>query len=78
MLALEMTLVPETGAVLRSTMAEAKVPRHDLEDDLSFLTFQSVEGRNVPDVLENARKMLAEKHRGEIRIDPAVKQEGKV
>ncbi len=26
---------------------------------------------------ENARMMLAKKHRGEIRIYPAVKQEGK-
>lgn len=27
---------------------------------------------------ENARMMLADKHHCEIRIDPAVKQEGKV
>lgn len=73
-LALKITLVPETGAVLRSSIVEAIAPRNESEDDLPFLSPQSVEGRSVSVVLENARKMLAEKHRGEIRIYPMEEQ----
>ena len=73
-LALKITLVPETGAVLRSSIVEAIAPRNESEDDLPFLSPQSVEGRSVSVVLENARKMLAKKHRGEIRIYPTEEQ----
>jgi len=73
-LALKITLVPETGVVLRSSIMEAIAPRNESEDDLPFLSQQSVEGRSIPDVLENARKMLAKKHRGEIRIYPTEEQ----